>query len=107
MSELLATLVKAAEVRLSLLVNNLVSTNVSALGESLPADLAVVWSLACMASLMGLYLKLVSEKVVNGVGGNTLKLPSWEKLRPQPSSLQAYGPRSAQFSARQSIIALT
>lgn len=67
MGELLTTLVEAAEVRLGLLVNNLVSTNVSALGESLPTDVAVVWSLASMASLMGLYVTLVSEKVVNRV----------------------------------------
>ena len=67
MGELLTTLVEAAEVRLGLLVNNLVSTNVSALGESLPTDVAVVWSLASMASLMGLYVTLVSEKVANRV----------------------------------------
>lgn len=89
MGELLATLVEAAKIRLGLLVDDLVSTNISALGESLPTDIAVVWSLAGVASLMGLYLKLVFRKVMRGVWRNTLKFPSWEKLRPQPGSLQA------------------
>jgi hypothetical protein len=52
--ELLATLIEAAEIWLGLLMNDLVSTNVPTLGESFAANFALVWTFACMASLMGL-----------------------------------------------------
>lgn len=54
MRELLATLVKTAEIRLCLLMNDLVGADISTLGESLPADFTMVWPFARVATFMGL-----------------------------------------------------
>jgi hypothetical protein len=52
--ELLATVIEATEVWLRLIVNNLVGTNVPALGEPFPADFALVRTFSGMPSFMGL-----------------------------------------------------
>jgi hypothetical protein len=74
--ELLAALVKAAKIRLGLLVDDLVGANVSALSESLSTDLTLVWPLACMASLMSLYITVSFQHGLKGVWSNTLRFPS-------------------------------
>ena len=53
--ELLAALIKSTQVRLGLLMNNPVGTNIAALSKPFTTDLTVVWPLARMAALMCLY----------------------------------------------------
>jgi hypothetical protein len=61
LSKLLAAMIETAKIWLSLLVDDTVGTDVSALSESLSTDLAVVRSLTSVAPLMGLYKVLVSR----------------------------------------------
>jgi hypothetical protein len=50
--ELLATVVETAKVGFGLIVDNLVGTHVTTLGESLAADLAEIWAFSCVPSLV-------------------------------------------------------
>lgn len=52
--ELLAAVIEPAEVGLGLIVDDLVGANVPSLGESLPADFALVWTFSSVSSFMGL-----------------------------------------------------
>jgi hypothetical protein len=61
LSKLLAAMIETAKIWLSLLVDDTVGADVSALSESLSTDLAVVRSLTRVAPLMGLYKVLVSR----------------------------------------------
>lgn len=61
LSKLLAAMIETAKIWLSLLVDDTVGADVSALSESLSTDLAVVRSLTSVAPLMGLYKVLVSR----------------------------------------------
>ena len=55
LSELFAAVIESAEIRLGLVVDDLVGTNVAALSESLATDFAWVWSFTCMAAFVCLY----------------------------------------------------
>jgi hypothetical protein len=52
--ELLAAIIEAAEVGLGLFVNDSVSTNITTLGESLVANIALVRALSSVSSFVGL-----------------------------------------------------
>jgi hypothetical protein len=52
LGELLATVVELAEKWFDLLMNNLVRTNVATLGECLSTDVAAVWALSSVPSLV-------------------------------------------------------
>lgn len=54
LGELLATTLQLAGERLDVLMDDLVRANVAALSEGLAADVAVVWSLASVATLVSL-----------------------------------------------------
>lgn len=57
--ELLAAVIETAEVRLGLIVDDFVGADISALGESLSTDFAMIWTLSSMPSFMSLQFPLV------------------------------------------------
>jgi len=61
LSEMLSTLVQLAGVRFRSCVNDFVSSHISMLGESLAADIAVVWPLACVSSLVSFEVPELAE----------------------------------------------
>jgi hypothetical protein len=54
LSELLAAVIEPAGERLDLLMHDLVCTHVATMRKGLAADVATVWTLSCVASLMRL-----------------------------------------------------
>lgn len=54
LGELLAAVIKATEVGLGLIVHDFVRSDVAALGKSLSADFALVWSFTGVSTFMGL-----------------------------------------------------
>lgn len=54
LGKLLATVIESAEIRLGLIVNDLVGPYVSALSKTFPADLALVRSFSSVSSLVSL-----------------------------------------------------
>jgi hypothetical protein len=77
LSKLLAAMIETAKVWFSLLVDDSVGTDISALSESLATDLTVVRSLASVAPLMSLRNSISLKKARNSTDGElTLKFPS-------------------------------
>jgi hypothetical protein len=54
LGKLLSAVIKLANKWFDLLMNNLVRTNIATLCKGFPTDVAQIWSLACVPSLMGL-----------------------------------------------------
>jgi hypothetical protein len=57
--ELLAAVIETAEVGLGLIVDDFVGAYISALGESLPTDFAMIWTFSSMPSFVCLQFPLV------------------------------------------------
>jgi hypothetical protein len=66
LSKLFPAVIQSARERFDLLVNNLVCTYIATLRKSLAADVAAVWALSSMASLMRLEMRLAMHKYIDG-----------------------------------------
>jgi len=59
---LLAAVIETTEVRLGLIVDDLVGANVPTLRESLPADLAMVWTFSSVPSFVRLEFSVSRDR---------------------------------------------
>lgn len=66
LSKLLATVVEFAGKRLQMLMNNLVCSNIATLRKSLATNVAVVWSLSGVTTLMSLEVAELREPLAAG-----------------------------------------
>ena len=74
--ELLAAVIETTEIGLRLIVDDLMGADVSSLGEFLPTDFALVWTLSSVPPFVRLSSSLVKIRRQRLPFGLTFKFPS-------------------------------